>query len=194
MTISSFTLRISGNASLEDNTVVSFLENWDSNNLGDLPQSNLSFRVLYPSKKSEVEALVPYVIVGGQVVPSADPTASPVDVSSVSMVITGKVAYADNSIQSFSFEVRDDGSVYNHTGQEGEDAWLAMAEDPTANALMAQMFTALYATNEDPITVAIVTESVSSESSPNVSTSSSSDSTQSSSSDSTQSESSSSGP
>lgn len=179
MTISSFTLRISGNASLEDNTVVSFLENWDSNNLGDLPQSNLSFRVLYPSKKSEVEALVPYVIVGGQVVPSADPTAAPVPVSSVSMVITGKVAYTDNSSQSFSFEVRDDGSVYNHTGQEGEDAWLAMAEDPTANALMAQMFTALYSTDEDPITVAIVAESVSSESLSTSSNTPSSGSTQS---------------
>jgi len=36
MTINSFTLKVSGNASLADNSIVSCLENWDSRFLGEL--------------------------------------------------------------------------------------------------------------------------------------------------------------
>ena len=162
MVVTSFTLRISGVAALETGSSVSFLENWDSRVQGELVGSNISFRTNYPSKKSEIESLVPYTIEGGQIVPSSDPTDSPIAVTSVSMVISGQVAYDDNSSGSFEFEVRDDGSVFNHTGVDGEDAWIALAEDPTASTIIEQMFTDLYSTDEDPITVAIVTESESS--------------------------------
>jgi len=158
MAVKSFTLRVSGNASLEDNSVVSFLENWDSRFAGDLPDSNVSFRVLYPSKKDEVESLVPYTIEGGKIVPSDDPTASALDVVSVSMVISGDVSLDDNTIKSFEFEVRDDGSVFNHTGSDGEEAWLEIATDATSKTIIEQMFTDLYATSTDPITVDIVSE------------------------------------
>lgn len=155
MTVSSFTLRVSGNASLANDNVVSFLENWDSNVLSELPDSNLSFRALYPFQKEEVESLVPYTISGGTVTPASDPTDAAVAVTSVSMVISGEVAFENNTVKSFEFEIQEDGSVYNHTGTEGEEAWVALAEDSTANSLIAQIFTTLYSSDDDPIMVTV---------------------------------------
>jgi len=112
---------------------------------------------LYPSKKEQVESLVPYTISGGTVTPASDPTDSSIAVTSVSMVISGEVAFADNSIKSYEFEIRDDNNVYNHSGEEGNEAWLALADDSTAKSLIEQIFTALYSSENDPITVTIVT-------------------------------------
>lgn len=155
MTVSKFTIRVSGNASLADDRIVSFLKNWDSSVLGDLPDSNLSFRYLYPSQKTKVESLTPYTISSGTVTPSGDPTDSAVAVTAVSMVISGEVAFEDNTVKSFEFEIQEDGNVYNHFGTEAEEAWTALAENSTANAIIDQIFTELYSTDDDPISITI---------------------------------------
>lgn len=158
MTVSSFTLRVSGNAALEDGSIVSFLQNWDSNVLGELPDSNLSFRNLYPSKKSEVESLYAYTTTdGGAITPASDPTPdAEVPVTSLSMVISGNVAYDDDTTESIELEVRDDGSVFNHSGG---DKWDKFTNDIRDNGLTSleetieSMFATLYSTEGDSIAV-----------------------------------------
>jgi len=159
MTVSSFTLRISGNAALEDGNIVSFLQNWDSNVLGELPDSNLSFRNLYPSKKSEVEALYPYVTTDGGAVSVSDPSPdAEVPVTSLSMVISGNIAYADDTVESVEFEVRDDGSVFNHSGGEKWDKFTNDIRDNGLTSLeetVESIFTTLYSAEGDSITASL---------------------------------------
>lgn len=153
MTVRNFTLRISGNVALADNTIKSFLNNYDSAVKGSLVDSNLAFRSLYSALKSQLISLEPWTNGNYAVTPSADPTASAVAAEAAAIVITGIVAYEDNSIKSFAFELRDDGSAYNHTGAEGIAAWEDIADE--FNDAVADMFEELYTANGNVITVTV---------------------------------------
>lgn len=162
MAVSSIVLRISGNVALSDNSVKTFLGLYDGNVVSILVDDEESFRVNYPSKKSEIVALDPYSAVKfptkGKIVPASDPVDSGNVVSSLAMLITGRVAYDDNSYQDFAYEVSGDGTVTNHVtyGGEGNEAWEeAFGVDALGNTVAESILSSLYSSEADPISVSV---------------------------------------
>lgn len=162
MAINSVSARISGVSSLSNNDVVSFLGLYDSysNQIYLSVNANEEFRKNYPSQKSKIEELAPYTTAAfpsaGRIVPASDPVDTGVVVNSLSMVITGRVSFDDNTQDDFSFEVRDDGNVYDHTGELGREVWkTAFGDTPAINTIGNAVLTALYSTEADPIAVTI---------------------------------------
>lgn len=164
MAVSSVVLRVSGVVSLSDDTIRQFLGLYDqeSNSVIYSVDANTGFRANFPSKKTEIEALAPYDIAQfptrGQIVAGGDPADEGLVVTSLAMVITGRVAEDDDTYEDFSYEVRDDGSVYNHTPVEGNAAWeAAFGFSGDANTVAAAIFSTLYSTEADPIAVSLTT-------------------------------------
>ena len=164
MEVISVILRISGNLGLSDDSNRTFLGLLDSeaNSISFSVDANEAFRANYPTKKSEVEALRPYLIeafpVRGQIVPGSDPVDEGLTVDSLAMVITGRVAYNNNTQKDFSYEVRDDGSVYAHEQEEGDVAWEdAFGYEGGANVAVEFILSTLYSTVDDSINVEITT-------------------------------------
>ena len=170
MSVTSFILRASGNVALSDNSNETFLALY--NPFGDdfslSVNGNEAFRINYPSKKSEIEGMDIYsaasVLSEGAIAISSDPSDSGVVVSSLAMVVTGRVTFSDNTQHDFSYEVRDDGSVYNHVeyDDEGNEAWASIAgevEDTAAatKEIVTNFFENLYSTDADPITITLTT-------------------------------------
>jgi hypothetical protein len=164
--VSSFYLRISGTAGVSNDTNATFLALYDSvsGQTSISINGNEEFRKNYPSKKSEIEDLAPYDAAvfasSGRVTVSSDPSDSALTVSSFTMVITGRVAYTDNTTKDFSFEIRDDGNVYNHQSVESNEAWLSIAgtgEDTatTTRAVITTVLESLYSDTGDAITVTL---------------------------------------
>lgn len=168
MSVTSFILRASGNVAMSDNSNKTFLALY--NPFGDgfslSVDGNEAFRANFPSKKSEIEAMDIFdaaaILSNGAITVSKDPDDEGLVVSSLSMVVTGRVTFDDNTHNDFSYEVRDDGNVYNHVEfeDEGNEAWLAIAgpvEDTAAatKAIIIDLFENLYSTDVDPIVVSL---------------------------------------
>jgi hypothetical protein len=162
MAVRSVILRVSGNVGLSDNSIRTFLGLFDQETglVSFSIDANEAFRANYPSKKEEIEALNPYLAsvfpTVGQVVPASDPVDEGLVVDSLAMVITGRVAYDDNTQKDFSYEVRDDGSVFAHEAEEGDVAWAdAFGVDSTPNTAAEAILTYLYSAVGDEIAVNI---------------------------------------
>lgn len=162
MEINSVSARISGVAGLSDNSTATFLGLYDSysKQIHLSVDANVEFRKNYPSQKTKIESLAPYTIAAfpttGRIIPASDPTDTGLVVDSLSMVITGRVSFDNNTHDDFSFEIRDDGSIYDHTGDKGREIWkTAFGDTPAVNTIGAAVLTALYSTEADPIAVTI---------------------------------------
>ena len=160
----SIILRVSGTLGLSDNSVRTFFGIIDSeaDSIVFSVGANEAFRANYPTKKSEIELLRPYLVEAfptiGRIVPGNDPIDEGLVVDSLSMVITGRVAYDDNSHKDFSYEVRDDGNVYAYDFEEGDEACKdAFGFDGLSNTASEFIFSTLYSTKEDPIKVVVTT-------------------------------------
>jgi hypothetical protein len=168
MAINKFSLRISGVAALEDETNATFLGLYDSVSGQSIisVDGNTGFRKNYPSKKAEVEDLAIYDDSNfgsgaGAVTPASDPVDAGDVVRSLSMVITGRVAFDDETHQDFVYEVRDTGDVYNALHEGSNNAWAAIAADLSSDAGLAAraviegILTQLYSSDSDPIAVTL---------------------------------------
>jgi len=164
MAIRNYVIRVSGNIALENNEVRSFSEVYDSAELFSLDDGNLAYRSMFPSKKTIHDALAIWnnTITDANLTRTADPTDSPIAVTSVSMVVTGTVAYIDDTVKTFAFEIRDDDQVYEFNDEESEAAWQDLITTSTAaKDLILGIFETLLSTIADPIGVEIGLSSMS---------------------------------
>lgn len=165
MEVTSVVFRISGNLGLSDNSTRTFLGQLEQDGPSKRDILNISFdaneafRANFPTKKEEIEALSPYsatIFPAGQIVPSGDPVDAGLVVNSLSMVMTGRVTYSNNTQKDFSYEVRDDGSVYAHEAEEGDVAWADAFGPLGGPKIVAEIIlTTLYSAMDDSITVTL---------------------------------------
>jgi hypothetical protein len=142
MTVKNFVINISGVVANKDNSVDSFGAWFDSAQKALLVGNQNAFNALFPSKASIVHQLL--ALLSPASVSFTDPATSKV-ISSFTMIITGTVAYADNTVKYFSFEVRDNDGVYKHIS-DGNTTFDELVADSAANAIIDQLFTDLVGT------------------------------------------------
>jgi hypothetical protein len=136
MAIRNFTMNISGIIANSDNVVKSFGVWFDSAQKALLTGSADAFADLFPSKAaivSQLLALFSPVSVSFSSLPSSINSAS-----SFTMIVSGNVAYDDNTVKSFSFEVQGDDGVYKHIS-DGNVTLDELVADSTFNAVVTDM-------------------------------------------------------
>lgn len=139
MTVKNFVINISGVVAKKNNSVEAFGAWFDSNQKATLVGNQAAFNALFPDKVSIVHQLL--TLLSPASVSFTDPATSE-EISSFTMIITGTVAYADNTVKHFSFEVRGDDGVYKHIS-DGNTTFDQLVADSAANAIIDQLFTDL---------------------------------------------------
>jgi hypothetical protein len=136
MGIKNFTMNISGVVAESNNNVSSFGVWFDSQSKALLTGSEDAFVAVFGSKSAIITSLLSKF--SPATISFTYPTSSLV-VNSFTMVVSGVVAYTDNTVESFSFEVRDDGNVYKHI-DTSNTTFDALVTDTSANTLIAGMW------------------------------------------------------
>lgn len=136
-TVTKFTLNISGVVAYTNNQVASFGTWFDSAQKADLVGSATAFRSAFNSKNTQITALL--ALLAPATVTFSHPTTSDVT-KAIAMVISGVVAYSDNTVGSFSLDARDDGSVNSFQGSTDFDN---LAKDTVAKAQIKAAFDTL---------------------------------------------------
>jgi hypothetical protein len=142
MTVKNFTMNMSGVVAQGNNQVNSFGVWFDSQSEATLVGSQDAFNSIFGSKSAVITQLLAQLLPAH--VSFAYPTSSAV-VTSFTMVISGVVAFEDNTVESFSFEVAGNDVVTKHISTGG-DTYEKLISDPTAKTLVATMWEGLVGT------------------------------------------------
>lgn len=153
--IKNFTMNMSGIVAQNDNSVGSFGVWFDSQAKALLVGSQDAFAAIFGTKSAIMTEFLDKLLPAR--VSFVFP-ATPLVVTSFTLVLSGVVAYDDNTVESFSFEVRDNDAVYKHIDTSNV-TFDNLMRDATSNALIIGMFEDLVGA-----TVQIMSESESSRS------------------------------
>jgi len=134
--VKNFTMNMSGVVAESNNVVSSFGVWFDSQAKALLVGSDEAFISVFGTKSAVITELLNKLL--PTVMSFVFPTTTKV-VKSFTLTMTGVVAYEDNTVSPFSFEIRDDDTVTEHIAGSNM-VYDSLMRDPAAKAIILEMF------------------------------------------------------
>lgn len=142
MAASSFTLRMGGNVALADGSIRSFNGFHDSRFSGQLVDTVQAMRDVLTSFPAVVASFI--TALEPTTVSNFTDSSSTDTVSEFTLHLSGNVAFDDDTVSLYDWEITPDGEVINHiTGSVGNDALNEVAQVETLRLVLEAVWQAL---------------------------------------------------